>query len=279
MTIQSGYSRLLGKGWIKLFGSQNYQNIRRAKMRSMNYVKCILLYLALASCGGSDSNPNSTGNENTGNDDSTGSDTSGAVRFRIIFDATWTAADFPTNFPGNAHFSAIVGTAHNQQVVFWEVNGQPATTGIESMAETGGTQAFNDEITAAQDSGFSLGVFQGSGIGSGDGHTSLEFDASANHPLITFVSMVAPSPDWFVGISGFSLLDDEGNWKIHEELTLSIYDAGTDLGLQPTSPDQDSNADSLPITLLSSDRSNTDFRLGVHFQTLNVVGTFIIDKI
>ena len=201
------------------------------------------------------------------------------ARFRITFDAMWTAADFPTNFPGNSHFSPIVGTAHNQQVVFWEVDGQPATAGIESMAETGGTAAFSVEITAAQDNGFSFGVFQGSGIGSGDGDTSLEFDASAIYPLVTFVSMVAPSPDWFVGISGFSLLDDEGNWKTHEEITLNVYDAGTDLGLQPTSPNQDSNADSLPITLLSSDRADTDFELGVHFQNLKVVGIFIIEKI
>ena len=156
------------------------------------------------------------------------------ARFRITFDATWTAADFPTNFPGNAHFSSLVGTAHNQQVVFWEVDGQPATTGIESMAETGATAAFSTEITTARDNGYSLGVFEGSGISGGDGDTSLEFDTGAMNPLITFVSMLAPSPDWFVGISGFSLLDDEGNWKTHEEIALTVYDAGTDLGRRPT---------------------------------------------
>ena len=245
----------------------------------MNQIKCVFLCVALASCGGSDNNSDSNGNDSTGNDDSTIGDNSSMVRFRITFDAIWTAADFPTNFPENAHFSATVGTAHNQQVVFWEVDGQPATAGIESMAETGGTTAFNAEITAAQDNGFSLGVFRGSGIGSGDGETSLEIDASATYPLITFVSMVAPSPDWFVGISGFSLLDVEGNWKTHEEIALKVYDAGTDLGLQPASPNQDSNADSFPITLLSSNRADTDFELGVHFQDSKVVGTFIIDKI
>ncbi len=201
------------------------------------------------------------------------------ARYRITFDAMWTATDFPTNFPGNAHFSPIVGTAHNQQVVFWELDGQPATLGIESMAETGSTSAFSSEITAAQSNGYSLGVSQGSGIGSGDGDTGLEFDVSTNYPLISFVSMVAPSPDWFVGISGFSLLDGEGTWKVHEEISLEVYDAGTDLGLQPTSGNQDNSADNLPITLLSSDRADTDFDNGVHFQNSKFIGKFIIDKL
>lgn len=205
--------------------------------------------------------------------------TAQSARYQITFDAMWTATDFPTNFPGNAHFSPIVGTAHNQQVVFWEVDGQPATIGIESMAESGSTSAISSEITAAQISGYSLGISQGSGIGSGDGDISVEFDVSTNYPLISFVSMVAPSPDWFVGISGFSLLDGEGNWKVHEEISLRVYDAGTDLGLRPTSANQDNSADNLPITLLSSDRADTDFENGVHFQSSKVIGKFIIDKL
>lgn len=234
----------------------------------MKHVVSILFCVALFSCG-----------EDRDNTNPAGSDSAPTARFRITFDATWTAADFPTNFPGNAHFSSIVGTAHNQQVVFWEVDGQPACRGIEVIAESGGTAEFSAEITAAQGSGLSMGVYQGSGIGSGDGETSLEFDATDIYPLITFVSMVAPSPDWFVGISGFSLRGDDGNWKNHEVIALKVYDAGTDLGRRPASSDQDSNSDSLPIELLSSDRADTDFERGVHFQTLKVVGTFIIDKI
>lgn len=116
-------------------------------------------------------------------------------------------------------------------------------------------------------------------VSSGDGDTSVEFDVSTNYPLISFVSMVAPSPDWFVRISGFPLLNSEGYWKIHEEIALKAYDAGTDLGLRPTSGNQDNTADNLSITLLSSDRADTDFENGVHFQNSKVIGKFIIDKL
>ena len=42
--------------------------------------------------------------------------------------------------------------------------------------------------------------------------------------------MIAPSPDWFVGVFGLSLLDAEGNWV--EALTVNLYpwDAGTEGG-------------------------------------------------
>ena len=91
--------------------------------------------------------------------------------------------------------------------------------------------------------------------------------------------MVAPSPDWFVGSSGLSLLDGEGQWNIQEEIPPKVYDAGIDLGLRPTSANQDSSADNLPITLLSSARADTDFENGVHFQTLKVIGNFTIDRV
>ena len=237
------------------------------------------MFLSLASCGGGGSNPGTSGNNGTGSNGSNGGGNPPTAQFRITFEASWTAADFPTNYPGNDHFSPLIGTAHNQQVIFWEVNGQPATDGIESMAETGGTSTLSDEITVAENSGFSMAVLLGSGLGSGDASTSLEFDVSETYPLITFVSMLAPSPDWFVGVSGFSLLDAQGNWIGNAEIPLNLYDAGTDLGVQFSSANQDSNADNLPITLLSSDRADTDFELGVHFQTSMVVGRFIINRL
>ena len=201
------------------------------------------------------------------------------ARYRITLDALWTAADFPTNFPNDAHFSPLVGTTHNEQVVFWEVDGQPATIGIESMAESGSTSNLSNEISAAESNGYSQGAFVGPDIDSGDGEASMEFDVTTDYPLATFVSMVAPSPDWFVGVSGFSLLDDTGYWKSYEEISLKVYDAGTDRGPRPKSPNQDSSADNLPITLLSSDRDDTDFENGVHFQTGDVIATFIFEKL
>jgi hypothetical protein len=41
--------------------------------------------------------------------------------------------------------------------------------------------------------------------------------------------MVAPSPDWFVGVAGLSLLED-GAWVQERSVDLYPWDAGTDSG-------------------------------------------------
>ena len=45
--------------------------------------------------------------------------------------------------------------------------------------------------------------------------------------------MIAPSPDWFVGLSEFSLLDDDGRWvEDTGDMGLPAWDAGTETGNQ-----------------------------------------------
>jgi hypothetical protein len=49
--------------------------------------------------------------------------------------------------------------------------------------------------------------------------------------------MVAPSPDWFVGVSGQSLLEG-GGWVEERQVALYAYDAGTDDGEIYDAPDR-----------------------------------------
>ncbi len=231
-----------------------------------------LLAVALTGCGGGSGSPMQS---ETQTDDS-GTQTEATYRATLTID--WTASDFPTRYPNNPHFSPLVGASHNSQVIFWEVNGQPATRGIESMAETGSTALFRSEIEAAQSNGYSQGAIQGAGVGSGQGSASVEFQASDSYPLITLVSMLAPSPDWFVGVNGYSLKSGDA-WIDSIQINLPLYDAGTDTGPNYSSANADSSGDSLPITLLSSARSDTDFADGIHFDTGKYVATLTLERL
>jgi hypothetical protein len=213
-----------------------------------------------------------------GSSSSTSSDTQGDARFRVTFNSQWSANAFPTQYPSGAHWSPLVGTVHNEQVIFWAPNDQPATIGIESMAETGATSLFNNEIQVAKEAGYSQGRIQASGI-TGTGSTSIEFSTSTAYPLLTLVSMIAPSPDWFTGVSGLSLQDDQGDWIESQALDLKLYDAGTDLGLSFGSSNSESNEQNLAITLLSSDPMYSDFNQGVHLNSGQHVGTLVIEKL
>lgn len=42
--------------------------------------------------------------------------------------------------------------------------------------------------------------------------------------------MIAPSPDWFVGVNDLNLLDANDNWRDSIVLDLVSYDAGTENG-------------------------------------------------
>ena len=160
--------------------------------------------------------------------------------YSITFHATWSATTHPTDFPPGAHFSPLIGAVHNDSVSFW-ASGEIASPGIEQMAETGGTGNLTREIRA-HIPGNALSVINGRGIGSPASTTIEGVYVSLDHPLITLVTMIAPSPDWFVGVAGQLLQDEFGQWVDEMEVVLYPYDSGTDDGASYRS----ANADSSP---------------------------------
>ncbi len=98
------------------------------------------------------------------------------------------------------------------------------------MAELGSTSALSSEVNQAISASNAGQVISGGGIGRSPGSASSTFKVTADFHLVTVTSMLAPSPDWFVGVSGLNLLDGSNNWKQREEVELFVYDAGTDSG-------------------------------------------------
>jgi hypothetical protein len=161
------------------------------------------------------------------------------VRYVVVFDAWWSARTHPTDFPSNPHFSPMVGATHNDTIRFWSL-GARASDGIKRMAEQGLTNPLDVDIRAAIGARSAQHLLLGGGIGVSPGQVSLEFDATVDHPLVTLVSMIAPSPDWFVGVSALPLLQN-GQWVDEVRVELLPHDAGTDNGTTYSSPDQEAS--------------------------------------
>lgn len=151
-----------------------------------------------------------------------------SAEYRITFTSLWTTDRFAT-VPGRAHFSGLIGGTHNSSVFFWRP-GVDASTGIENMAETGSKTALTNEVQAAVTAGSAGQVLSGGGLGFAPSQTTLDFTANRSHPLITLTSMIAPSPDWFVGIRDQSLLQENEDWLESLTIDLVAYDAGTEEG-------------------------------------------------
>ena len=158
--------------------------------------------------------------------------------YTVTFQGNWTTASTPGGVVGNAHFTTLVGAVHNDMVTFWESGGM-ATPGVESVAELGSTGTFESEVTAA---GTNASLVKKSIAFSPTVTATFDIEVTNDHPLFTLLSMIGPSPDWFVGVSGLSLLDAQGQWLSEREVNLFPYDAGTEdgdgfsLSNNPTSP-------------------------------------------
>lgn len=171
------------------------------------------------------------------------------AQYRVEFNATWSAATLPNSFPPNPHFSGLVGGAHSADVSFWEPGGI-ASLGIERMAETGNKSFLIIEVQDAIANGTALETISGSNISLSPGFTSDTFNVNLENPLATIVTMIAPSPDWFVGTHGYNLFVD-GNWVEEATTELFAYDSGTDSGANYTSSDADISPH-IPIVLLDT---------------------------
>lgn len=153
----------------------------------------------------------------------------GNVSYQVTANLTWN----PSNVP-NPHWSPLIGGSHNSSVSFWS-EGQVATPGVQVMAETGAPGPLASEISSQIGVGVNQ-VIQGSGVPDSPGSTATTFSMNPDFSLVTLSTMVAPSPDWFVGVSGLDLCGANG-WVDSVSIDMNVFDGGTDSGTFFTSPD------------------------------------------
>lgn len=183
------------------------------------------------------------------------------AEYELLFTADWSAESHPTDFPSRPHFSGLIGGTHHADVRFWEV-GELATVGVENVAERGRKNELIEEITTSIEQGGTRSMISEFGISPSPGARTVTFDIRPTHSLVSIITMVAPSPDWFVGVSGLDLRED-GQWREEVVVDLFPYDAGTDSGVTFGSR----NSDTVPreaIALLD----------GFPFEEIPPLGTF-----
>lgn len=170
----------------------------------------------------------------------------GDARYQLTFTGVWTEADHGP-LPGNAHFTTIIGMTHSDAVHLFRV-GDLATPGMEDVAERGRIELASGEIDGHIGAGT---AFSKPVIGVGDGPLGTgqgEFTVSMDHPYLSVASMIAPSPDWFVGIMDL-LLYDQGEWVADTTFYMGNYDGGTEEGtaLSGDNPETDPQQPVAPL--------------------------------
>ncbi len=153
-----------------------------------------------------------------------------SATYRVTFEGKFTASALAggVSVPSGEHFTTLIGAVHNGSVTFWS-SGAMASAGVEQVAELGNTGTFKSEINANMNA---AAVIEKSLPSGGTPTATVDVTVTTAHPLVTLLTMVAPSPDWFVGVSGLSLLDAQGDWLASHSVDLFPYDAGTEEGTE-----------------------------------------------
>ncbi|MEM7201053.1 MAG: spondin domain-containing protein [Planctomycetota bacterium] len=193
----------------------------------------------------------------------------GFANYELVFEGTWGPATHPVMFPPGPHFSSLIGGLHDAGTVFWE-EGQLASPGIKAMAELGLTGPMRNEVFAEISGGGAQSALQFFGLAVSPAMRRERFTVWAEFSHITLVSMLAPSPDWFVGVGGLNLRPG-GVWADELEVPLELYDSGTDSGVWYTSPDEVTQP---PIPIAKIDTSAGPFQ-----GQGTIVGKFIFRRV
>jgi Spondin_N len=148
--------------------------------------------------------------------------------YTVTFTAAWTKQTHPNPaFPNHPFFSPMIGAVHSPGVEYWKVGGL-SSPGIKLLAEEGGTELLANEVKADMDRGRALDVLGVPYTTDSPGTTTIRFHVEKRHPLVTLVTMLAPTPDWFTGVAGLDLLDAQGHWVDQKVVMLYPFDAGTE---------------------------------------------------
>ena len=147
------------------------------------------------------------------------------ARYTVTITGKWKSPEFTV--PGGAHFTTFIGMTHNNNASLWKEN-EKASPGIEVLAETGGGGPLLAEIDSmvAAKTALSLILFVAP---SATASATVNFNCNSNYPGISFASMLGPTPDWFVGVSGIRLYNNN-KWVADTVINLYPYDAGTEDG-------------------------------------------------
>lgn len=138
-------------------------------------------------------------------------------------------------FPGNPHFSPVVGVSHNK---FYRLFPKDtfASKGVKIVAETGNPQELLSELLEAQNKK-SILDYNTSAPFDGDETVSITLKVNKSNPYISLITMIAPSPDWVVGVNFLKVIRN-GKYLKRKVYPLYAIDAGTDSGKIYTSSDK-----------------------------------------
>jgi Spondin_N len=162
--------------------------------------------------------------------------------YQITVTGLWTAERFPLEYPKaglltGPHFSGVIGASHNGQFRLF-ADGQLPTPGLERLSEEGKHSPLDQEIKDAIAAGRAGALFETGPIKDFSQTATGTVRVTLTYPDVSAVAMIAPSPDWFAGVSNVALVEG-GHYVAEKTVDLYAWDSGGDAGVTYAAADQD----------------------------------------
>ncbi|KAH8375223.1 hypothetical protein KR200_000584 [Drosophila serrata] len=193
--------------------------------------------------------------------------------YKVVLHTYWTRELFPKHYPDwrpTAQWTKTLGRTHNANYALYHI-GQPATAAVKQFAETGRSDLLDSNAGEQQQQQMQTGKsptvsssatsstststsqststsggapvqersvfdeFSMPAIPLGAGRSEAKVFVDSNHSLVSLMTRIVPSPDWYIGVDSFELCVG-GSWIDTVTVELDPLDAGTDNGFTFTAP-------------------------------------------
>jgi len=161
--------------------------------------------------------------------------------YRVTFTSNW-GKDPLINHPPNPHTGNMFLVTHSNGFKLFEY-GKLASKGVSTTSMYGTL----DELFHITKGNENVGNIVTSNVLQTPGETNLMIDVTPDKRYLSFVTMIAPSSDWFTGFSSIDLKKN-GEWVNSTTISLYVYVAGTDSN-QGFTTEHKVRENALPITI------------------------------
>ena len=123
----------------------------------------------------------------------------------------------------------MVVAGHKSTYTLWRT-GLPLGTGATDVATEGKTTVLKTELTALKTAGSVADYCTLGSVTSVDGTSNCTLTLNGDASYISSIAMLAPSPDWFIGLDSKNLCDGTSWITAGKEVVLYAYDGGKRTG-------------------------------------------------
>ena len=126
-----------------------------------------------------------------------------------------------------------------------------------------------NEVMMMKKSGFVSNVYKTGRVDTPGGYTTTKIMVQNMYSMVSLITMIAPSPDWFVGVDSYDLCGMDG-WKEKVTMDLLPWDAGTGEGLTYSLK----TGDTMPVNVIMRITSDGNSTISSHANVAFATVTF-----